>query len=300
MVAVGATSEDYMDDIEVLDLETSDHSSFKYPIKAQLTFGGLNHEEKPIVCGGYNDTSLRECFSFDQGEWQSTFPLNTGRDGAAVSQIPSRNIKLLATGGVDSGTPLNSSEVLTKYGKWEDDVPKLPVVIYRHCLVLINSTTFIAIGGYQDTLISNETYFLTMEADQEWVAGPPLNIARGAQSCGRIRKNGNAPKFQVIVVGGYNGTTLSSVEIFDEESHTWKSGPELPFGITDAELVEDPAGGVILVGGFVVEDRKYLNTLFRLPNSDSKSWIQMPQKLTTGRKFHTAFLIPDDVITDRS
>ena len=26
-------------------------------------------------------------------------------------------------------------------------------------------------------------------------------------------------------------------------------GPDLPFGIPDADLIEDPAGGVILVGG---------------------------------------------------
>ena len=26
-------------------------------------------------------------------------------------------------------------------------------------------------------------------------------------------------------------------------------GPDLPYGISDADLIEDPAGGVILVGG---------------------------------------------------
>lgn len=173
------------------------------------------------------------------------------------------------------------------------------MVMTRHCMVLLNSTTVMAIGGYQNTVISNETFLLNMK-QQEWVQGPPLNIARGAQSCGRIRKSQSTAKFQVIVVGGYNGSTLSSVEIFDEENFTWRSGPELPYGITDAELVEDPAGGVILVAGFVVEERKYLNTMQRLANSDSKNWIQMSQKLTTARKFHTAFLVPDGVMADRS
>jgi hypothetical protein len=32
-------------------------------------------------------------------------------------------------------------------------------------------------------------------------------------------------------------------------SNTWRSGPDLPFGIADAAIVEDSRGGVILIGG---------------------------------------------------
>ena len=59
----------------------------------------------------------------------------------------------------------------------------------------------------------------------------------------------NAP-FRIVVVGGNDGSYLSSVEILDEGSSEWRNGPELPFGIFYSQLVEDSNGGVILVGGF--------------------------------------------------
>jgi len=64
---------------------------------------------------------------------------------------------------------------------------------------------------------------------------------------------------------------------------------ELPFGIPDAKLVEDPAGGVILVGGRSLES---LDTLFRLAHAEATEWKLMPQRLKVARKFHTAFMIP--------
>jgi len=52
------------------------------------------------------------------------------------------------------------------------------------------------------------------------------------------------------VVGGTNGTSMRSVEIFDMSDMVWKSGPSLPVGLSFSSLVEDRAGGVVLVGGF--------------------------------------------------
>ena len=39
------------------------------------------------------------------------------------------------------------------------------------------------------------------------------------------------------------------VEVFDVGSTEWRSGPTLPFPIGRSEMVEDPLGGVILIGG---------------------------------------------------
>ena len=68
-------------------------------------------------------------------------------------------------------------------------------------------------------------------------------------------------------------------------------GPDLPFGIPDADLIEDPAGGVILVGGNSPLGLR--STLFRLAHADATEWHEMPQKLAVARQFHKAFLIPD-------
>ena len=82
---------------------------------------------------------------------------------------------------------------------------------------------------------------------------------------------------------------MTSVEILDEGASEWRNGPDLPFGITEAALVEDPTGGVILVGG-KSDDEKFLRTLFRLSDAgDDAKWIEMPQKLEFGR-FGQCFL----------
>ncbi len=87
---------------------------------------------------------------------------------------------------------------------------------------------------------------------------------------------------------------MQSVEIFDEETNQWRMGPELPFGVGDTTLVEDPAGGVILVGG-ISPNLGYLDTLLRLPYAEADGWVEMPQHLKTKRRFHTAFMIPDGI-----
>ena len=96
-------------------------------------------------------------------------------------------------------------------------------------------------------------------------------------------------------MGGSGYGKLASVEILDEGASEWRNGTDLPFGISDAALVEDPAGGVILVGGFSQND-SFLQTLFRLSDAgDDAEWVEMPQKLKIGRHEHTSFLVPDDI-----
>jgi len=64
----------------------------------------------------------------------------------------------------------------------------LPVSISHHCSVLVNSTTVLIIGGYQNDATSPNTY--VFNADNEiWTEGPPLKHPRSWHSCGRIRKD---------------------------------------------------------------------------------------------------------------
>jgi hypothetical protein len=62
--------------------------------------------------------------------------------------------------------------------------------------------------------------------------------------------------------------------------------------IDGASLVEDPNGGVLLVGGFNGE--KVLNSILRLSTSNDV-WKKMPQKLKTPKFGHTAFFVPNSV-----
>jgi hypothetical protein len=45
----------------------------------------------------------------------------------------------------------------------------------------------------------------------------------------------------IIVAGGNGSSRLSSVEILDDSSNEWQTGPELPIGIERSHMVEDPS-----------------------------------------------------------
>jgi hypothetical protein len=101
----------------------------------------------------------------------------------------------------------------------------------------------------------------------------------------------------IIVAGGYaGGSYLSSVEILDEGSNEWQTGPELPFGIYGSQMVEDQNGGVVLIGGYSPSVFN-LDTLYQLPHGGQDAvWTKMEQKMKTGRRRHTAFLVPDNFV----
>jgi N-acetylneuraminic acid mutarotase len=219
--------------------------------------------------------------------------MNSVRNNAAAAQL--KDGKLLVTGGVDaSGSDVKSVEILTEEG-WESNIPSLPVTISYHCMVTINSTTVMVIGGKQNGQYSGKTFYLTF-GEKSWTEGPELKFNRVWHSCGKIRRNKDSQEMSIIVAGGWDGSYLSSVEILDEGSNDWKTGPELPIGIGDSEMVEDQNGGVVLIGGDSSSVFN-LDTLYQLPHGGQDAvWTKMEQKMKTGRNSHTAFLIPDNVV----
>ena len=83
------------------------------------------------------------------------------------------------------------------------------------------------------------------ESDQ-WSVGPSLLRGRKNLNCGRIRADRGSDQFSIIIAGGLGPL----VEILDHGSDVWRQGPELPFKVSVASMVEDSEGGVILVGGY--------------------------------------------------
>jgi hypothetical protein len=217
------------------------------------------------------------------------------RSLAAAAQL--QDGKLLVTGdNDDSGSYLNSAEMLTEEG-WESNIPSLPVTIYAHCMVTVNSTTVMAIGGRQNNQISGKSFYFTF-GEESWTEGPELKNIRRYHSCGKIRRNKESQEMSIIVAGGLDSGSsyLSSVEILDEGSNEWQTGPELPFGIEDSQMVEDQNGGVILIGG-ESSSVGNLDTLYKLPHGGQDAvWTKMEQKMNTGRSAHTAIFVPDNIV----
>jgi hypothetical protein len=238
---------------------------------------------------------LTSAILWKNNDWVSSASMNSIRDSAAAAQL--QDGKLLVTGGYDgSGSDLNSAEMLTEEG-WESSILSLPVTIPAHCMVTVNSTTVMVIGGSQNGQISGKTFFFTF-GEESWTEGPELKIKRRSHSCGKIRRDKDSQEMSIIVAGGYVGgsSRLSSVEILHEGSNEWQTGPELPFGIYKSQMVEDQNGGVVLIGGYS-QSAGRLDTLYQLSHGGQDAvWLNMEQKMNTGRKEHTAILIPDNVV----
>ena len=215
--------------------------------------------------------------------------MTTARIVAAATQSPYPNQRqnLFVSGGDNNQDFLNTAEVLSDQG-WQELAFPLPVKIAYHCMVLFNSTTVLVIGGVQNGISSSPNSFFFNTENEIWVEGPKLSFGRHHHSCGKLLKDNRSSQFSVIVAGGYG---KSSVEILDVGASEWRNGPNLPYPIYYASMVEDPFGGIFLIGG---DNGTYLDTIFQLPHPDSE-WILMPQKLKVGRKFATAFLVPGEI-----
>jgi hypothetical protein len=279
---------------EVINLASS-ASTCKNPPNLPATvreaIGGLGFKGNSIICGGFqNGFKSSKCYSLENNEWVSSASMNSLRVYAAAAQL--KDGQLLVTGGYDgSYSPLNSAEMLTEEG-WESNIPSLSVTIFLHCMVTVNSTTVMVIGGFQNDQYSGKTFYFTF-GEESWMEGPELKNKRRDHSCGKIRRIKDSQEMSIIVAGGWNGGSsyLSSVEILHEGSNEWQTGPELPFGIITSEMVEDQNRGVVLTGGV-----NKLDTLYQLPHGGQDAvWTKMEQKMNTERYAHTAFLVPDNV-----
>jgi len=220
--------------------------------------------------------------------------MNENRYSAAAAALPGG--QLLVTGGLNQPIiNVNSTELLTETG-WENTVPFLSFTIAHHCMVTVNSTTVMAIGGSQGGSYSGKTHYYSTGTNS-WVEGPQLKYSRDFLSCGRIRRDQESQEMSIIVAAGDDQAAyLSSTEILDEGSNEWRTGPELPFGIFYSQMVEDQRGGVVLIGGRS-PSTTHLDTLFQLPHGGKNAvWTEMDQKLEMGRHAHTAFLVSDNIV----
>ncbi len=215
----------YIDTCEVINLASSASACKNppnFPAIVSEAIGGLGFKGNPILCGGYQtDAYSNKCYSLENSQWVSSASMNSVRADAAAAQL--KDGRLLVTGGWDdSFSSLNSAEILTEEG-WESNIPSLPVPILDHCMVTVNSTTVMVIGGIQNDEYSGKTFYFTF-GEESWTEGPVLKNKRRYHSCGKIRRNKESQEMNIIVAGGYyGGSYLSSVEILDEGSNEWQT-----------------------------------------------------------------------------
>ena len=131
-------------------------------------------------------------------------------------------------GGDDGLSVLNSTEFISlKYGA--EKGPTLPFVISFHCLIKVNASQILIVGGKQNGTTSKNTWKITLSGEKISMVekGPTLNVERRLMACGKMRDlQGN---WRLVVAGGKDayGVSLNSTEILNSPfDAVWKNGTQ--------------------------------------------------------------------------
>ena len=287
----GTQAAGFTDLVEIIDiLNSSVTSCIGFPKFPYPTAGGqgLSNEEEPLICSN-TAGPLTNCYSFSSGIWKYNSSMNFARNSFAMAKSPFHGTSWLVTGGMYP--PEDVDEIMVN-GTWVRSPASLPLPIREHCMVFINSSTVMVLGGYFGGNL-NSTYILNAEFPS-WVEGPQMQDSRAFHSCGLVPNSALSTHLSIIVAGGTSGN-MASVEILDEGSNQWRRGPDLPIGSTYNTMVAHPLGGIIVLGGKSL-DLGPLDKLFYLPHAGPNAqWQELPQKLSVARALIVAVLVPDEV-----
>jgi hypothetical protein len=223
--------------MEIIDLSDPTNgcqpSSFlEYPIdKVRSASGGLlTNNNNALICGGKGKGTekLDHCFSINENGLTATAKLSQAR--SLASSVVLNSTTLWLTGGSIDGTGRTKSVGRTKSTEFVQLTgttpgPDLPLEIIFHCLVSLNDTTVILIGGMlPDNTYSKATFFYNTD-HKTWTEGPSLITGRSSHSCALFKSPQHGHTDTVIVTGGNNGGFLDSSEfLYLDSSNSWKSG----------------------------------------------------------------------------
>jgi hypothetical protein len=265
--------------------------------------GQLYQGSKPILCGGCNASISNQCdcYIYENKSWNKFESLvECVRFPSSVSfSLPNGSDIFLIAGGYDGNT---SKATVQSYNgsSWNiDNNAVLPFPTWVHCLVKINDSVLLLIGGYDISYQADSFFFHIKE--RRWTPGPALNIARYGHGCGTIdwlNTSSNQVEKVVFAVGGktFNDTYLNVVEMLylneqNIDNLKWIIGPQLPKTASFGTVVEFQ-NSIILVGGTGQVDGKHLYQL----TSPNGTWTEMKQTLKERRYYHASFLVPDELV----
>ena len=145
--------------------------------------GMLLDDSVPMVCGRTYQSNIDcKCFAYNQSEWIAIPGPPTCAEFSAsaklIDQVDGKT-RFVIKGG--------QSYVHAYDGKTWQSLPDLPSAVSQYCIVAINDTVLLSIGG-RSLLKHDEkikTYFFNSEMN-EWFSGPDLIIERRHFSCSTV------------------------------------------------------------------------------------------------------------------
>ena len=192
-----------------------------YPQKVMLSTGALLQNDKPLICGGWNDQLIKNDKCNIIGH-EGQIQLQEKRAGA--SSIVIDEDTLWITGGVNNDGHLKTTELVNLKTLSSIPGPDLPIELAGHCMVKLNERTVIVIGGENDNGIVDKTFLYNIDNPQfEVRSGPTLNLPRDGPGCGAFDLNG---KLHLVVASGAHAN--ETTEIWNTVSGKgWEMGNKL-------------------------------------------------------------------------
>lgn len=235
------------------------------------------------TANGISREAERYTWAADGGSWVDAAQLaNERADHTATVMADGR---VLVTGGLS----LNSLPIAA--AEWWNGtiwVTTLPMSTARagHTATLLSDGRVLVIGGHDGTNALNSVELMN-PGFTSWSAGAPMASRRQFHRAVLLK---GTPE-RVLVAGGVdgNGSALSSAEIYDVATNSWRTVAPLAQARSEHSLTVLTDGGVVAVGG--VASSVYLTSaeLF-LSATDGGVWIPSGCT-TTARAQHSAALL---------
>ena len=266
------------------------------PSNIERAVGGLLAGGRVFICGGYSpaDGYSNKCFVVgEDGEDDSLYTSVMEEVRSDAASLVLNGDTLWVTGGGTQDYQLDTTE-LVRPGRPTQRGPKIPYQYRGHCLVRLNETTAMLIGGsYAPGGYSGATYLYDIPTET-WTDNCALNVGRFLHACGVAIDEADGAKI-VVAAGGYAGLAYDNTEIWVEGSNEFVFGPRMPRQMFGAAAVDTPDGDVLVIGGY--SDDQPLTSIYRFHCYNRNcQWTKTAQETRYPRHYSVA-LIADDLIT---
>ena len=307
----------YQNASEVIDLEDpmsrcDNLGPYQNPNASHATGALLN--DVPFICGG-GSLSKREYYDtcHTPGSKETLAVMSSPRRGAAsiviTDKLAGTNVnRLFVTGGTRDIGPA-SIETTTEFVLQDQTAtirgPDLPMALTFHCLIQVNSSTSMLIGGSSNNIHKSDKAFYYNAKPMSWeLVGSRLRQGRFFHSCGKVLKDG---KHVIVAAGGYVDNEKRgsrSTEIIrignGGGGEEFQPGPDLPRRIRAAAGITDGQGRFLVVGGIDESKDASSKLIYALQSRNQDlTWSTLIQELSTGWHANVVMLIPDALVTCR-
>ena len=91
--------------------------------------------------------------------------------------------------------------------------PNLPVELYGHEMVVINSSYSMVIGGTESGYVTSRMTYYYDHTDHHWIDGPAMNSKRFDFAAGIATDEVTMEKLVIVTGGTISSSRLSSTEV---------------------------------------------------------------------------------------